>query len=75
MKFYSYTNNNDNYTKAVSLENVRTLTITEASGKSAIRFSVRLDYTDGNSETLMWLESTEAKKVYKEILDLLQKGA
>lgn len=75
MKFYSYTNDNDNYTKAVSLENVRTLTITEASGKSAIRFGVRLDYTDGNSETLMWLESAEAKKVYKEILDLLQKGA
>ena len=75
MKFYSYTNDNDNYIKAVSLENVRTLTITEASGKSAIRFGVRLDYTDGNSETLMWLESAEAKKVYKEILDLLQKGA
>lgn len=71
MKFYSYTNNNTNYTKAISLNNVRSLKIDKGSGKSAIRFSVHLNYFDGSNEALLWLEEVESKKVYNEILKLL----
>ena len=71
MKVYSYTNNNHNYTKAISLANVRSVNLIENSGKSAIRFSVRVDYCDNSNEHLFYLEQGEAKKVYKEIVDLL----
>lgn len=73
MKFYSYTNKNNHYTKAVSLNNVRSLRAEKGSGKSAIRFSVHVDYLDGGREDFFWLEEDEYKKVYKEILDLLNK--
>lgn len=75
MKFFSYTNRNDNYTKAISLENVRSVQVLDGTGKSAIRFGVRVDYTNGTHESLIWLELDEAKKVFKEIIDLLNKGA
>lgn len=71
MKFYSYSNNNKNYTKAVSLSDVRSIERVNGNGKSAIRFGVRLDYFDGSHETLDWLEDEESKQVYKEILNLL----
>jgi hypothetical protein len=73
MKFYSYTNENKNYTKAVSLQNVRSIKITENSGKSAIRFGVSITYQDGSCESLPYLEKEESKKVYNEILNLLNK--
>ena len=75
MKFFSYTNRNNNYTMAISLENVRSVQILDVDGKSAIRFRVRVDYINGTHESLFWLESDEAKKVFKEIVDLLNKGA
>ena len=75
MKFFSYTNRNNNYSKAISLENVRSIQILDGTGKSAIRFGVRVDYTKGTHESLIWLELDEAKKVFKEIVDLLNKGA
>ena len=75
MKFFSYTNRNNNYTMAISLENVRSVKILDGDGKSAIRFRVRVDYINGTHESLIWLESDEAKKVFKEIVDLLNKGA
>ena len=71
MKFYSYANKNNNYTKAVILENVRSLHLCYGDGKSAIRISVRIEYADGKNEYFNWLESDEAKQVYKTILDLL----
>lgn len=71
MKFYSYTNKNNNYTKAVILENVRSLHLCNGDGKSAIRFSVRVDYADGKNEHFNWLENYEAERVYETILDLL----
>lgn len=71
MKFYSYTNKNNNYTKAVILENVRSLHLCNGDGKSAIRFSVRVEYADGRNEQFHYLENDEAKQVYKAILDLL----
>ncbi len=75
MKFYSYTNNNENYTKAISLSNVRSITRDTGSGKSAIRFSVSLTYYDGAHQSLQWLGEEESKKVYKEIVELLNKRA
>ena len=71
MKFFSYTNKNNNYTKAVILEGVRSLHLCNGDGKSAIRFSVRVEYADGRNEQFHYLEGDEAKQVYKSILDLL----
>lgn len=73
MKFYSYSNKNNNYAQAVSLTNIRCISITESSGTSMIRFSVCIDYCDGKHVSFFWLKETEAKKVYKEILELLNK--
>lgn len=42
-----------------------------AGGASAIRFSVRLDYFDGSHESFSWLSEAESKKVYKEIVEIL----
>lgn len=71
MKFYSYSNKNNNYTKAITLEGVRSLHLCNGDGKSAIRFSVRVEYADGRNEQFHYLEGDEAKQVYKSILDLL----
>ena len=74
MKFYSYSNENNDYTQAVSLANIRCIYKTEESfTKSAIRFSVCIDYCDGKHASFSWLKEAEAKKVYKEILELLNK--
>lgn len=74
MKFYSYTNNNMNYTKAISLENVRSLHLCNGVGKSAIRFSIRVEYIDNQNEHLPYLKEEEATTVYKKILELLNKN-
>ena len=71
MKFYSYTNKNRNYTMAISLENIRSVYLCNGSGKSEIRFSVRADYLDGKSEHLLYLYEDEAKKVFTEIVEIL----
>ena len=73
MKFFSYTNNNCNYTKACSLANVRSVHLITGDGKSAIRYSVRINYTDDSHETLAYLESGEAKSVFEKIINLLNK--
>ena len=74
MKFYSYTNENNNYTKAISLDGIRSIERISGSGQSTIRFSIRVDYFDGSSEALLYLLDKESKEVYKEILDLLNKN-
>lgn len=71
MKFYSYTNKNNNYTKAFTLEGVRSLHLLNGEGKSAIRYSVRVEYVDGRNEQFMYLENDEAKQLYEAILKLL----
>ena len=71
MKFFSYTNKNNNYTKAVILEGIRSLHLCNGDGKSAIRFSVRIEYANGHNEHFHYLEGDEAKQVYKSILGLL----
>ena len=73
MKFYSYTNNNKNYTKSISLESIRSIECLMGSGKSAIRFSVRVNYFNNTIENFDWLEEKESKKVFDELTKLLNK--
>lgn len=71
MKFFSYKNNNDNYSKAISLQNVRTVTIKEGSGKSVVRFFIEFTYYDGKIENFNWLQLEEAERVFKNIISAL----
>lgn len=71
MKFYNYSNINKNYTKAISLNNVRSVEVKESSGKSAVRFSVEITYCDNNVETFRTLNEQEAVAVQMEIVNLL----
>lgn len=71
MKFYSYSNENKNYTKAISLQNVCSVELCNGNGKSAIRFSVRVVYANGRVEELPWLKQEEVSKVYNAIVGLL----
>ena len=71
MKFYSYTNNNKNYTKAISLANIRSIHKVEGDSCSKIRFCIQIEYMDGYSERFNFLEGDEANQVYAEILELL----
>lgn len=73
MKFYSYTTINHNYTKAVTLKDVRSVQRINGDGKSAIRYSVKIDYLNGSSENFSSLENEESMKVYQEIVNLLNK--
>lgn len=75
MKFYSYTNQNKDYTKAVSLSNVRSMQKTKGTGQSQVRFGVTIHYFDGSSESFSYLFADESTKVYNEILSHLEKGA
>lgn len=56
---------------AVSLKDIRSVTIDEGTGRSYVRYRVVIQYTDTTVETFYGLEDDEAKKVYKEILNLL----
>lgn len=71
MKFFSYSNNNKNYTQAVTLENVRSVHLVNGGGKSAIRFSVRIEYANNTQETFWSLGEAEAEEVYLAIVTLL----
>lgn len=75
MKFYSYSNDNRNYTKALSMSQVRSVSREAGSGTSAIRFSVCLTYSDGSNESFNWLKEEESRKVYKEIIEILNERA
>lgn len=72
MKFYSYTNRLQDYVKAISLRNVRSVERCENEGKRA-RFSVSIKYCDGSYEHFPWLESDESLLVYQNIVELLLK--
>ena len=71
MKFYSHTNENGNYTKAISLESIRSVELVKGDGKSAIRFSVLVNYQNGSLEAFNWLLEAESKKIYDEIVKIL----
>lgn len=74
MKFYSYTNNNKDYTMAVSLENLRSIHRLTGTGKSAIRFGVRLVYLNNEVEYFNWLEDEESRKLYNTLIELLNRN-
>lgn len=71
MKYYSHTARSTRNTMAVSLKDIRSVTIDEGTGRSYVRYRVVIQYTDTTVETFYGLEDDEAKKVYKEILNLL----
>ena len=73
MKFYSYSNENRTYTKALSLENVRSVQMVKGNGKSLIRFSVKVNYLNGAEDSFDWLHEEESRKVYNEMVILLNK--
>ena len=73
-RFFSYANNNRNYTQAVTLENVRSVHLVNGGGKSAIRFSVRIEYADNTQENFWSLEEAEAREVYLAIVKLLNEN-
>ena len=74
MKFYSHSNTNGDYSKAVSLENIRSIRWVEGDGRSALRFSVCLTYTDNANESFSYLEENESQTIYKEIVEILNKS-
>lgn len=71
MKFYAYTNENKNYSKAITLTDIRSIKRNEGSGKSAIRFSVSITYMNDATELLDCLHDEESKKVFREIVSFL----
>lgn len=73
MKFFSYSNENNNYTMAVALDGIRSIHLCNGEGKSAIRYSVRVEYANGRNEQLPYLRCDESKRVYETILELLNK--
>lgn len=74
MKYFSYTTKNNNNTKAVSLKDIRTIEIHEGTGKSAIKYSVMITYTDTNFESFHYLEADEAKMVYENLVKVLNEA-
>lgn len=76
MKFYSVSNPDYRSTSALSLTGVRTIEIVETTGsRCASRFGVRLEYRDDAIRSFNYLTEEKARKVYKEILEILNKGA
>lgn len=73
MKFYSYSNENEDYTKAVSIENIRSISVNEGCGNSSIRFDVSIRYSNNTTESFLFLYETEAKRLYRNILYVLNK--
>lgn len=74
MKYFSYTTKNNNRTKAISLENIRVIEIQEGTGKSVIRYSVIIHYTDTTVEGFYSLDVDEAKMVYENLVKVLNEA-
>lgn len=74
MKFYSYSNENEDYTKAVSIENVRYISINEGYGHCSVRFYLAIHYSDGTTEEFPSLYESEVKRLYRDVLDALNKA-
>lgn len=71
MKFYSVKNPNYKIVSALSLVNVRMVSIHEESATRASRFSVRLEYTDGIVRSFDCLTSDLANTIYVDIINIL----
>ena len=71
MNFYScYTN--CKY-KAVSLNGIRSIFTYEGMGASPHRYGVRVEYFNGTAEAMGGFTTEQAEKIYKEILEILNK--
>lgn len=57
--------------KAVSLHNIRTIRINEGQGKSAIRFTIMIDYQDDSWASFDNLTKEEARDIFDKILKIL----
>jgi len=57
--------------KAVSLHNIRIIHINEGHNKSAIRFTIMIDYQDGSWTSFDNLTKEEAKTIFDEMLRIL----
>ena len=76
MRFYSYSNTNDDYIMAISLENISSIhmmPLLEGMDKSVIRFIVEVNYMDGRKEQFRSLEKEEAKELLGALVKLLNK--
>lgn len=73
--FYSYAHDNGFYTKAVSLEGVRTIQLHDDGGKRDNCYSVRINYFDTTQESFNLLSYEEATNIYHGILIKLNNGA
>lgn len=70
--YFSYSNNNKNYTKAVSLQNVRSINIDKDKNiRSEFRYVVNIRYTDSDYESFEYLYEEEAETLYKQIVEEL----
>lgn len=69
--FFSYSNQNQNYTQAVSLNDVQMVKIYEGNSRSAIRYSVIIRYVNGSQENFMYLNEKESQEVYEAIVKKL----
>lgn len=70
--YFSYSNNNKNYTKAVSLKNVRSINIDKDKNiRSGFKYLVNIRYTDSNYESFQYLYEEEAETLYKQIVEEL----
>lgn len=74
MKFYSVSNPDYRSTAALSLVNLRMVSIVEdPASRRASRFSVRLEYGDEIVRCFNYLTEDRAHMIYKDILDILNK--
>lgn len=71
MKFYSVKNPDYRAVSALSLINVRRVSIEEESSTRASRFSVCLEYTDGIVRSFNYLTADFANTIYLDIIDIL----
>lgn len=74
MKFYSVSNPDYCSTTALSLVNLRMVSIVEDhTSRRASRFSVRLEYGDEIVRCFNYLTEDRAHMIYKDILEILNK--
>ena len=71
MNFYSCYANGKH--KAISLHDIRSIFTYEGMGGSQVRYGVRVEYFNDTAEALSGFTAEQAEKIYKEILEILNK--
>lgn len=69
MKFYKC----EGKKKMVSLENVISISITENSGRSQVRWGIAIRYANDAYEYISYISEAEANKIFNEMLKILEK--